>query len=89
MQVPHLDNADYNRCLKLLGEAAGIERPMHSHMARHTFATYMLRNGVPIEHVSKMVGHTNITQTQRYAKIVAADIHSDFDMISKKLKTKK
>ena len=89
MQVPRLDNADYNKCLKLLGEAAGIERPLHSHMARHTFATYMLRNGVPIEHVSKMVGHTNITQTQRYAKIVAADIHSDFDMISKKLKTKK
>ena len=89
MQVPKMDNADYNRCLKLLGEAAGIERPLHSHMARHTFATYMLRNGVPIEHVSKMVGHTNITQTQRYAKIVAADIHSDFDKISKKLKPKK
>jgi len=86
MRVPKMDNADYNRCLKLLGEAAGIARPLHSHMARHTFATYMLRNGVPIEHVSKMLGHTNITQTQRYAKIVAEDIHSQFDRIAKKLK---
>jgi integrase len=87
-QVPHLDNADYNRCLKALGMACGIERPLHSHMARHTFATWMLRHGVPIEHVSKMLGHTNITQTQRYAKIVAADIHDDFERIADELKKK-
>ena len=87
-QVPHLDNADYNRCLKALGMACGIERPLHSHMARHTFATWMLRHGVPIEHVSKMLGHTNITQTQRYAKIVAADIHDDFDRIADELNKK-
>ena len=87
-QVPHLDNADYNRCLKALGMACGIERPLHSHMARHTFATWMLRHGVPIEHVSKMLGHTNITQTQRYAKIVAADIHDDFYRIADELNKK-
>ena len=87
-QVPHLDNADYNRCLKALGMACGIERPLHSHMARHTFATWMLRHGIPIEHVSKMLGHTNITQTQRYAKIVAADIHNDFEQVAEKLKDK-
>ena len=87
-QVPHLDNADYNRCLKALGMACGIERPLHSHMARHTFATWMLRHGIPIEHVSKMLGHTNITQTQRYAKIVAADIHDDFDRIADELNKK-
>ena len=87
-QVPKLDNSDYNLCLKALGMACGIERPLHSHMARHTFATWMLRHGVPIEHVSKMLGHTNITQTQRYAKIVASDIHDDFDRIAEKLKDK-
>ena len=87
-QVPRLDNSDYNLCLKALGMACGIERPLHSHMARHTFATWMLRHGVPIEHVSKMLGHTNITQTQRYAKIVAADIHDDFDRIANELKDK-
>lgn len=87
-QVPKLDNSDYNLCLKALGMACGIERPLHSHMARHTFATWMLRHGVPIEHVSKMLGHTNITQTQRYAKIVAADIHDDFERIAEEMKNK-
>ena len=87
-QIPQMDNADYNRCLKLLGEACGIERPLHSHMARHTFATFMLRHGVSIEHVSKMLGHTNITQTQRYAKLVAHDIHDDFKKIADLIKDK-
>ena len=87
--VPKINNSDYNFCLKALGMACGIERPLHSHMARHTFATYMLRKGIPIEHVSKMLGHTNITQTQRYAKIVASDIHSDFDRIASDLNRKK
>ena len=87
-QVPRLDNSDYNLCLKAIGMACGIERPLHSHMARHTFATWMLRHGVPIEHVSKMLGHTNITQTQRYAKIVAADIHDDFERIAEEMKIK-
>lgn len=85
-RVPQMYNSDYNFYLKMVGEACGIERPLHSHMARHTFATWMLRNQVPIEHVSKMLGHTNITQTQRYAKIVAEDIHNDFKRIAEKLK---
>jgi site-specific recombinase XerD len=49
----------------------------------------MLRNGVKIENVSKMLGHTNITQTQRYAKVLAQSVHDDFDMIAEKLETKK
>lgn len=85
-RVPQMYNSDYNFYLKMVGEACGIGRPLHSHMARHTFATWMLRNQVPIEHVSKMLGHTNITQTQRYAKIVAEDIHNDFKRIAEKLK---
>ena len=85
-RVPKLDNSDYNRCLKALGMAAGITTPMHSHLARHTFATYMLRNGVKIENVSKMLGHTNITQTQRYAKVIAQSVRDDFDMITEKIK---
>ena len=85
-RVPQMYNSDYNFYLKMVGEACGIGRPLHSHMARHTFATWMLRNQVPIEHVSKMLGHTNITQTQRYAKIVAEDINNDFRRIAEKLK---
>ena len=89
MQVPKIDNSTYNKCLKMLGVAAGIEKKMHSHLARHTFATMMLREGVRIEHVSKMLGHTNITTTQRYAKVLADDIRKDFTMIEQKILTNK
>ena len=88
-KVPQIDNADYNICLKSIGTACGIERPLHSHMARHTFATWVLRHGIPIEHVSKMLGHTNISQTQRYAKVVAEDIHEDFEILKNDINTKK
>ena len=80
--VPKMDNADYNRCLKALGMVAGIEKPLHSHMARHTFATFALRKGVKIENLSRMLGHTNITQTQRYAKVMAQSVHDDYDLLS-------
>ena len=85
MKIPKMNNANYNRQLKALQQMAGIKTRLHSHLARHTFATYMLRNGVKIENVSKMLGHTNITQTQRYAKVLAQSVHDDFDMIAEKL----
>ena len=84
-KIPRLSNADYNRHLKSLGAMAEIATPLHSHLARHTFATYMLRNGAKIENVSRMLGHTNITQTQRYAKVLAASVHEDFDRVAEKL----
>ena len=85
--VPKMANQRYNQMLKAIGMVIGIEN-LHSHMGRHTFATYMLSNGAKIENVSRMLGHTNITQTQRYAKVLAKDVHDDFDKIAKKLKSK-
>lgn len=85
-KIPQLSNQKYNLALKGLGTAAGIKTKLHSHLARHTFATFMLRNGVKIENLSKMLGHTNITRTQRYAKVLAESVHEDFDMIEEKLK---
>ena len=87
-KVPTIDNSDYNRCLKALGLVAGITRPLHSHMARHTFATYMLNNGSNIHNVSAMLGHTNIRQTQRYAKVLAKSVYRDYGKIARKLKNK-
>ena len=87
-QVPKMNNQRYNQMLKAIGMVIGIEN-LHSHMGRHTFATYMLSNGAKIENVSRMLGHTNITQTQRYAKVLAKDVHDDFDKVAKKLKSKK
>lgn len=86
MSVPRLDQADYNHALKLIGQSAGIKIKMHSHLARHTFATFMLRNGVKIENLQKMLGHNSIVTTQRYAKVLAQAVHEDFEMIAEKIK---
>jgi site-specific recombinase XerD len=87
--VPKIDNADYNHLLKVVGTMANISTKMHTHLARHTFATWMLRNGAKIENVSKMLGHTNIRQTQRYAKVLAESVHEDFDMVAAKMNKQK
>ena len=84
--VPKMNNADYNLYLKKIGAMAGIKTRMHTHLARHTFATQMLSNDVKIQNVSKMLGHKNIQQTMRYAKVLAQDVRNDFEMIEKKLK---
>jgi site-specific recombinase XerD len=71
-------NQKMNQRLKTIGTAAGIEKPLHMHLARHTFATTItLSNGVPIESVSSMLGHATLKQTQHYAKIVALKIKND------------
>lgn len=85
MKVPQIENHVYNRALKSIGMSAGIKIPLHSHLARHTFATWMLRNGAKIENVSRMLGHTNIRQTQRYAKVLAESVHDDFERIAKEM----
>lgn len=75
-------NQKMNKGLKSIGKRANISKGLHMHLARHTFATTVtLSNGVPIESVSKMLGHTNIRQTQHYAKVVATKIKSDMAKI--------
>lgn len=85
-EVPKVSMQVYNRCLKDIGKALGFRKSLHSHLARHTFATWALRNGVPIEYVSKMLGHTNIKQTQRYAKVMPLDVFREFDKLAEKTK---
>ena len=84
-QVPKIDNADYNHLLKVIGTMADIPTKMHTHLARHTFATYMLRQGVKVENLQRMLGHKNIRQTMRYAKVMAESVHEDFNMVAEKM----
>lgn len=53
------------------------------HLARHTFATMCLNNGVKMENVSKMLGHTNVRTTQQYAKVLNAEVEKDFEMLER------
>lgn len=69
--LPVLSNQKMNAYIKEIATLAGISKNLTFHLARHTFATTVtLTNGVPIESVSKMLGHTNLKTTQHYAKIL-------------------
>lgn len=87
-QTPKICNQKYNALLKTMGTVIGIEH-LHTHLARHTFATYMLSNNVKVENLMRMLGHKNINQTMRYAKVLAKDVQSDFEMIGSKLSLQK
>jgi site-specific recombinase XerD len=83
--LPVPTNQKVNEYLKEIAAICDIEKPLTFHIARHTFATTVtLSNGVPIESVSKMLGHTNIKTTQHYAKIL--DLKVGQDMAALKLK---
>ena len=86
MEVPKIGNVQYNESLKDIQKALGIRTRLHSHLARHTFATRALALGAKIENVSKMLGHTNTRQTERYAKVLAESVHGDFEMMAEKMK---
>ena len=84
-QVPKMSNQKYNCLLKTFGSVIGIDG-LHSHLARHTFATYMLSKGAKVQNVMRMLGHKKIDLTMRYAKVIAKDVQDDFDMVGESLK---
>ena len=76
-QFPKCENQSYNKALKIIGGIAGITTPMHSHLARSTFATWMLSHGVQIQNVARMLGHTKLEQTLEYAAVLQEDVLTD------------
>lgn len=84
-RVPKVNNADYNHRLKEIGRMAGIETRMHSHLARHTFATWMLSQDVKMENVKQMLGHKSIITTQRYAKVLAPNVYEEYQKVKVKM----
>lgn len=87
--LPILSNQKMNAYLKEIATVCGINKELTFHIARHTFATTVtLSNGVPIETVSKMLGHTNLKTTQHYAKILDKKISEDMQVLKAKFNTK-
>ena len=75
-----------NAYVKKIADICGITKPITFHTARHTFATTVtLSNGVPIESVSKMLGHKKIKTTQHYAKVLDSTVSKDMEILKQKL----
>jgi integrase len=84
--LPILSNQKMNAYLKEIADLCAIPKDLTFHIARHTFATTVtLLNGVPIETVSKMLGHTNIKTTQHYARILDIKVGEDMMNLKRKL----
>ncbi len=87
--LPVLTNQKMNSYLKELGDICGINKSITMHMARHTFATSItLGNGVPIETVSKILGHTSLKTTQIYARVLDQKISDDMEQLQLRLQSK-
>ncbi|MEJ7821616.1 MAG: site-specific integrase, partial [Chitinophagaceae bacterium] len=84
--LPVLSNQKYNEYLKEIGNICEINKNLTTHTARHTFATTVtLGNGVPMESVSKMLGHKNLRTTQHYAKVLDKKISDDMNALKAKM----
>lgn len=84
-KLPLISNVRYNYYLKVVAQFAKIDKPLTTHMARHTFAVFALNHGISIEVLAKMMGHTDIKTTQIYAKILDTSVEAGFDVLEKSL----
>ena len=83
--LPILSNQKMNAYLKEIAAICEINKELTVHIARHTFATTVtLTNGVPIESVSKMLGHKNLRTTQHYAKVLDRKVSDDMKILKDK-----
>lgn len=86
---PNISNQKLNSYLKEIADLCQINKNLTFHLARHTFATTVtLTNGVPIESVSKMLGHSKISTTQIYAKVIEKKLGEDMEKLKKRLNEK-
>lgn len=86
-RLPMLSNVKYNEYLKVVAQSAGIDKPITSHWARHTGATIMLNEGVDMETVSKILGHSSTRITRQvYAKLLDSTVVDKMLEVEKKIK---
>lgn len=87
--LPVSSNQKMNGYLKEIAAICGIEKNITFHIARHSFATTItLQNDVPIESVSKMLGHKSIKTTQHYAKVLDKKVSNDMALLKEKMGVK-
>ncbi len=87
--LPFLSNQKVNDYIKEIADLCGIRKNLTFHLARHTFATTVtLNNGIPIETVSKMLGHTKLSTTQIYVHVLDRKISDDMKSLRDKFKTR-
>lgn len=86
-KMPSIHIATYDFRLRHIADKVGIKKNLSSHIGRHTFATtFGLKLGVPLEVISKILGHADISTTQIYAKVLESQVVDAFDTIADKLK---
>ena len=84
--LPVFSNQKLNSYLKEIADVCGIDKNLSFHVARHTFATTVtLQNGVPIESVSKMLGHSKMSTTQIYARVMEVKLREDMNLLKERL----
>ena len=79
--LPFISNERYNSYLKELGTLCEIDKPMHSHIGRHTAATYLLNHSIPMDMVALTLGHSTTKQTRHYAKLLDRSVFEEFKKI--------
>lgn len=86
-KLPHLTNVKYNAYLKELGDICDIKKKLHSHLARHTWATILLNNGMDMVSVSRCLGHANSKITEStYAKVLPDELFEKVKTVGETLK---
>ena len=86
-QLPMLGNHKMNVYLKAIRDLCGIDKPIFSHVARHTYATRCLNRGVRMEVVARLLGHSTTRVTSHYAKLLQKNILSEVDEAFKRTKS--
>ena len=86
-RLPMISNQKVNSYLKVIRDICGIDKPIFSHVARHTYATRCLNRGIRLEVVARLLGHSTTKLTQHYAKLldksILAEVQEAFDVIKK------
>ena len=82
-RLPVISNQRYNVYLKEIADLCGIEKTLHTHLGRHTAGCYLLNKGLPIEVVSKIMGHTNTRMTRHYAHLIRDTVFSSIAALEK------